>query len=67
MALTAILVIEKWKNDHKDKNAALFLLLYVLIYSENSKYIHELRSLRSGENDFPKVKEAINDYELVIH
>lgn len=46
----------------------LFLLLYVESYLDNSKYIYELGSLKTGKSsNFPKVKEPINDCGLIIH
>lgn len=54
-----------WRQKNK---VILFLLLYVESYSDNSKYIYELRSLKTGKSsNFPKVKEPINDCGLVIH
>lgn len=62
MALTLILLIEKWKEHEDKKNVILFLLLYTFKYI----YIWTEES-RNWRNDILKVKEAINEYELVIH
>lgn len=53
MALTLILLIEKWK-EHEDKtNVILFLLLYTF------KYIYELRSPGTGEMTFSKSRKQL--------